>query len=335
VAKPLKEEEIRQRSTLNRYLELVAEDVNTIFKDHSLFTPLDCPACGGRDHQVQFEKLGFSYALCRDCGTLFVNPRPPTNLLMDYYTRSRSASFWVNSFFKPVAEVRRERIFRPRAEFVRDEFPQMTGGVTGDIGAGFGIFLEEIGKFWPAATLIAIKPSAEMADICREKRLEVITCGIEEVTGWDGKFDLLTSFELMEHLHTPADCLRKAWDLLRPGGYLLLTTLNGEGFDIQILWEKSKNVTPPHHLNFFNPGSLTRLLERNGFTVAKVDTPGQLDWDIVEGMYHHEGTDPGRLWRTFAERATPVAKESLQAWITASGFSSHMRVVARKPSGQK
>jgi SAM-dependent methyltransferase len=328
----MKEEEIRQRSVLNRYLELVAADVRTMFRDHSNFRPIDCPACGGQNHQPQFEKLGFSYVLCRDCGTLFVNPRPPANLLMDYYTRSRSASFWVNSFFKPVAEARREKIFRPRAEFVRGKFPRMTRGVIGDIGAGFGIFLEEMGKFWPAARLIAIEPSAEMADICEKKKLEVIPCGIEEVTGRDEEFDLLTSFELMEHLHKPADCLQKARHLLRPGGYLLLTTLNGEGFDIQILWEKSKSVTPPHHLNFFNPGSLSRLLKENGFTVEKVDTPGQLDWDIVEGMYRNEGIDPGRFWTTLAERATPAAKESLQTWIAESGISSHMRIIARKPA---
>ncbi len=330
----MKEEEIRQRSVLNRYLELVAEDVRTIFKDRSLFRPVGCPACGGRGHRAQFEKLGFSYVLCRDCGTLFVNPRPPADLLMDYYTKSKSASFWVNDFFKPVAEARREKIFRPRAEFVRDEFTQISEGVIGDIGAGFGIFLEELGKFWPAVKLAAIEPSGEMADICREKSLEVIPCGIEEVTGRDRSFDLLTSFELLEHLHTPADGLKKAHELLKPGGCLLLTTLNGEGFDIQILWEKSKNVTPPHHLNFFNPGSLALLLEKCGFIVEKVDTPGQLDWDIVEGMYRNENIDPGRLWRTFAERATPAAKESLQAWITASGFSSHMRAVARKPAGR-
>ncbi|GAI10849.1 unnamed protein product, partial [marine sediment metagenome] len=82
----MKEEEIRQRSVLNRYLELVAEDVQTIFADRSRFIQIDCPACGSRNYQPQFEKLGFTYVLCLDCGTLFVNPRPPAQLLMDFYT---------------------------------------------------------------------------------------------------------------------------------------------------------------------------------------------------------------------------------------------------------
>lgn len=326
----MKEEEIRQRSAFNRYLELVAEDVQAIFADRSNFIEIDCPACGNENCQPQFEKLGFAYVLCADCGTLFVNPRPPAQLLMDFYTQSHSASFFVHGFFQPVAEARREKIFRPRAEYVRDMFPEKSNGVVGDIGAGFGLFLEELAKFWPFARLVAIEPSLEMVSICKDKGLEVIPCALEELQGWDSQFDLLTSFELFEHLFNPGEFIRKVWQLLRPGGYLFLTTLNGEGFDIQILWEKSKSVAPPHHLNFFNPRSITMLLQSNDFIVDKVDTPGKLDWDIVEGMYREEGVDAGRFWRLVAEQAELATKSSLQDWISSSGFSSHMRIVASK-----
>jgi len=326
----LKEEEIRKRSVFNRYLELVAEDVQAIFADRSDFIEIDCPACGGRNYQPQFEKLGFTYVLCPDCGTLFVNPRPPYQLLMDFYTQSRSTSFWVHDFFKPVAEARREKIFRPRAEYIRDTFPEMSNGVIGDIGAGFGLFLEELARFWPSAKLVAIEPSDEMVAICKDKGLEVLPCAVENVQGWDGQFDLLTSFELFEHLYDPDEFLKKVWHLLRPGGRLFLTTLNGEGFDIQVLWEKSKSVAPPHHLNFFNPRSIARLIEDNNFIVEMVDTPGQLDWDILEGMYREEGVDPGRFWRLVAEQAEPATKSSLQDWISENGLSSHMRIMARK-----
>jgi 2-polyprenyl-3-methyl-5-hydroxy-6-metoxy-1,4-benzoquinol methylase/ribosomal protein S27E len=326
----MKEDEIRKRSVFNRYLELVAEDTQVMLADKSLFRDIDCPACGSKNYQTQFEKIGFRYVLCSDCGTLFVNPRPPHELLMDFYTQSPSTSFWIHEFFKPVAEVRREKIFRPRAEYIRDTFHEMSNGVIGDIGAGFGIFLEELAKFWPSARLVAIEPSAEMIDICRGKGLEVIPSAVENVQGQDNRFDLLTSFELFEHLYYPDEFLKKAWQLLRPGGCLFLTTLNGEGFDIQILWEKSKSVAPPHHLNFFNPRSIARLVQANNFTLEKVDTPGQLDWDIVEGMYREEGIELDRFWRLVAEQAGQTTKSSLQTWISENCLSSHMRILARK-----
>lgn len=326
----MKEEDIRQRSTFNRYLELVAEDVQAIFTDRIDFIEIDCPACGSKSYQPQFDKLGFTYVLCPDCGTLFVNPRPPVQLLTEFYTKSGSASFWVHEFFQPVAEARREKIFRPRAEYIRDTLPDMANGVIGDIGAGFGLFLEELAKLWPSARLVAIEPSLEMVDICQGKGLETIPCALEDVQGWDGQFDLLTSFELFEHLYDPGDFVRKVWRLLRPKGHLYFTTLNGEGFDIQILWEKSKSVSPPHHLNLLNPRSIRTLLESNHFSLERVDTPGKLDWDIVEGMYREEQIDPGRFWRLVAEQAKPATKRSLQDWISSSGLSSHMRILAKK-----
>lgn len=325
----MKEEEIRKRSVFNRYLELVAEDVSRLFADKKSFIQINCPACGGKKYKVQFEKLGFTYVLCHDCGTLFVNPRPPSKLLKEFYTRSRSTSFFVHDFFMPVAEARREKIFLPRAKYIRDTLPEMSKSIVGDIGAGFGIFLEELGKSWPSVRLIAIEPSIEMVDICRKKGLEVIPSSLEDIQGWDSQFDLLVSFELFEHLYNPDEFLKKIRHILRPGGYLFITTLNGEGFDIQIFWEKSKSISPPQHLNFFNPRSITMLLEANNFHVEKADTPGKLDWDIVEGMYQEEDFDPGRFWRLVADKAGAAAKDDLQKWISSSGLSSHMRILAK------
>ena len=61
----------------------------------------------------------------------------------------------------------------------------------------------------------------------------------------------------------------------------VFTTLSGTGADIQLLWENSKSISPPHHLNFFNPYSIKLILERTGFDQILVTTPGQLDMDIL------------------------------------------------------
>jgi len=326
----MKEEDIRKRGSFNRYLELVQEDVRRLMNDRSSFVAVACPACQGQVHDAQFVKNGFSYVLCRDCGTLFASPRPASEALCAFYKDSRSSRFWVDEFFKPVAEVRRAKIFRPRAEYIRDRLPSLSNGVIGDIGAGFGIFLEELAKSWPLSRKVAIEPSLEMAEICKSKQLEVVPCAIEDVQGWDGKFNLMTAYELLEHLYSPADFIERVARLLRPGGHLLITTLNGEGFDIQILWGASKSVSPPHHLNFFNPCSLRRLLESKGFEIVELATPGRLDWDIVENMYRAEDVDPGRFWKLIADRSSEKAKGELQEWLSQNGLSSHMRILAQK-----
>lgn len=324
----MKEADIRRREVHLRYLEMVRQDLERLL-DRSRFVRVSCPACGTGEAEPQFEKSGFVYVLCPECETLYVNPRPVLNDLERLYARSESTRYWVNEFFRPVAGARREKIFRPRADYVVERFPQLRRGTIGDIGAGFGLFLAELRARWPDATLVAIEPSEEMAALCRQQGVEVIQAMLEEVDPSRHRFDLLVSFELFEHLYDPFDFIRKTYELLLPGGFLLLTTLNGLGFDIQVLWDQAKSVAPPH-LNFLNPEAMRRLLARVGYIVEEVATPGELDWDIVEGAFRYEGVDPGRLFRTFVRHGTADARRELQAWIQRHNLSSHMRVIAQR-----
>ncbi len=325
----MKEEEIRKREVFNEYLRLVGEDVANFF-DASIFESCNCPACCEKETSVpQFRKLGFQYVLCSKCNTLFVNPRPPFSMLNDFYAKSSSTSYWVNEFFKPVAEIRREKIFRPRAEAIAEMTALDTSLTVGDIGAGFGLFLEELRRLRPNSRYFAIEPSLEMATICRDKGFEVRERSVEDVDDLNGSFDILTSFELFEHLHDPGFFLKKVTQLLKPRGLLVLTTLNGEGFDILLLWEDSKSVSPPHHLNFFNTKSIAKLMQKSGFEIVSVSTPGKLDWDIAEGMIRNESKDLGRFWNRVAD-LNERAKYGLQTWIADNNMSSHMRVIARK-----
>lgn len=326
----MKEKEIRNTEVLDRYLKLVNEDVKRFF-DFNSFIETACPACSSGRYGREFDKNGFQYVSCADCGTLFVNPRPEFEVLKKFYSDSPSTAFWVDKFFKPVAEARREKIFKPRAEYVSGIVGKKRHLAIGDIGAGFGLFLEEWRKIDDGNDYIAIEPSVEMAHTCKGKDIKVRCACLEELDPKKDRFDVLTAFELVEHLFNPEDFIRRVHSLLKPKGYLIITTLNDRGFDILNLWEKSRSITPPHHLNFFNTYSIKMLLERSGFTIDEVSTPGKLDWDIVENAKRNDGADIGKFWSLLADEGTSSAKAELQDWISKNNLSSHMRVVAHKP----
>ena len=326
----MKEEDIRKRESLDKYLELIRQDVEDIFVDKSSFVRVRCPACSEEDYTIEFEKIGFKYVSCKTCDTLYANPRPTYDQLKWFYNQSKSTTYWINDFFKPVAEARRKNIFRPRAEYIVEKFGKKNHWLIGDVGAGFGLFLQELKALWPNNRYLAIELSEEQSEICRQGGLDVLCTPLEEVQGYDEQFDLLTAFELLEHLHEPSLFLNSIYRILKPGGLIQMTTLNAHGFDIQILWEKSKSVFPPHHLNFFNTDSICRLLDSCGFAVIELDTPGKLDLDIVAGAVKEEGVDVGRFVRMVVERASLSAKNELQAWIRGHQLSSHMRVLAKK-----
>jgi hypothetical protein len=114
---------------------------------------------------------------------------------------------------------------------------------------------------------------------------------------------------------------------MRSGDTFIFSTLNGLGADIRVLWEHSQAVSPPHHLNFFNPHSVSKLLAKCGFEVVEVTTPGRLDVNIIENNLPNV-TD--RFWKSFITTASECAKQQMQDLLATNQFSSHMMVICRK-----
>ena len=114
---------------------------------------------------------------------------------------------------------------------------------------------------------------------------------------------------------------------MNPNDLFVFTTLSSCGLDIQVLWEKSQSVSPPHHLNFFNPSSVKVFLENLGFLCIDITTPGKLDIDILA---NNKNNIKNRFWKTFIETTNEVQREMWQNTIRQSGMSSHMMIVCKK-----
>lgn len=324
----MKEEEIRPKKVFDEYLRLAALDADIYF-GNSNRQPVLCPACGRRG-DFAFDKHGFSYEECPACQTLFVSPRPPATDFFRYYQESASARYFATTFYSETAESRREKLWRPKAEMVRDVLKKhgADSRAVFDIGGGYGIFAEEYERLTGVAVTI-IEPGPELAQICREKGLEVVESFLENVRAEQLRAGpkVFASFELFEHLHDCGVFLQRLSDLMQPGDIFLFTTLSGMGVDIQSLWNESNSISL-QHLNFFNPKSAQSLIERAGLRVLTVETPGKLDMDI---LFNNRMLIKDRFWRNFVAQASPEERQEWQKFIASHGFSSHMFVVCECP----
>ena len=327
----MKEHEIRPADLLARYLELSAQDAEHCFGDATRAN-LNCIGCGGSRLEFQFEKHAFAYARCGECGTLFQTPRPELAAFEAFYRESVSSRYWAEVFFPAVAEIRREKMFRPRVERLAALCAGKSLEVQRliDVGAGYGIFLDEWRARFPQTELVAIEPSASLAQECRAKCLTVVEDIVEHATGNDGWADLVACFEVLEHVHEPLEFVRVLKGLARPGGYVFVSTLCIDGFDLQTLWEQSTQISPPHHINFLSVEGFTRLFERAGLTDVTVTTPGQLDVDIVRNA---ATADPGvlvgqRFLKSVVENESTA--RAFQAFLSANQLSSHAWVMGRR-----
>ncbi len=328
----MKEHEIRPADLFEKYLELSAADALAYFNS-SQREDIPCPACGDDITQPAFEKWEFGYVLCETCGSLYQSPRPPVEDFARFYQESPSSIYWAKTFFPAVAEVRRERLFRPKvkqiAQLCKNEafFPD----VLADIGAGYGLFLEEWRKSFPETKLIAVEPNPTLAEVCRSKNFDVAECFAERAAHLNGQVDLIVALEVIEHVHDLKRFCCALRDLLRQGGKILLTGLTVDGFDIQVLWEKSQSISPPHHINFVSIRGFEHLLTRAGFRRIRIFTPGKLDVDIVKNAAT-ENSDifAGQRFISRLLGRSEVVLQAFQKFLSEHQLSSHCWIWAER-----
>jgi hypothetical protein len=140
----MREEDIRPKKIFDEYLLLAKIDAETYFSNVEKING-SCPACESVGDRT-FEKNGFSYEVCPQCHTLYVNPRPIASAFTRYYTESPSSKYWASTFYKETAGARREKLWRPRARLILETLSRYNAQdhMIIDIGGGLGLFAEEI-----------------------------------------------------------------------------------------------------------------------------------------------------------------------------------------------
>jgi len=326
----MKEEEIRPKKLFDEFIALAAKDVKTYFAS-AKYDYILCPACNKKGDFV-FEKAGFKYEQCAHCLSIYVSPRPVASSFEKYYTESRSIAYWSETYYKATADARRKKLWKPKVRMIFEivsKYMDPNSAAIVDIGGGYGLFAEEM-RSQTGIIPIIIEPSPKLAAVCRGRNFTVVDKFVEDVQLNDLPIGqrVFVSFELFEHLHDPKKFVYHIRDLMNPGDLLIFTTLSGLGADITALWEDSKSISPPYHLNFFNPVSIELCLTDCGLQPLDISTPGLLDVDII---INNKEKLKDRFWKFFVELATEEQVVNMQAWLSANGWSSHMMVVCQKP----
>lgn len=141
-----------------------------------------------------------------------------------------------------------------------------------DVGAGAGFFLEEARRSgWQIAGL---EPSAWGQKYARD----VLSISTVQAGGFEtlatlpaASFNVLTAFDVIEHVLDPAALVAACARVLTPGGMLVLATPKFDSWLARLLGRYWYCIFPAH-LHYFSTKSLTRLLERHGFTVERART---------------------------------------------------------------
>ena len=95
----------------------------------------------------------------------------------------------------------------------------------------------------------------------------VKTGQVEANTYAPSSFDLITCFDVIEHIPDFVETLLRLFSWLAPGGRLILTTPNLESWDRKVFGKHWYGFTKlPQHILYFSPRTIHRTLQKAGFT---------------------------------------------------------------------
>ncbi|HWR58584.1 MAG TPA: class I SAM-dependent methyltransferase [Thermodesulfovibrionales bacterium] len=139
-----------------------------------------------------------------------------------------------------------------------------------DIGCSSGSFLHFAKKFGYAVS--GVEPAPLAAATAIRSGLDVKQGFLEHINYPDNHFDVITMFEVIEHVKEPVDLLRECHRILTEGGIMVIGTGNTDSWTSGFMKGEWDYFEGPGHISFFNPISMRKLASESGFDLLRLDT---------------------------------------------------------------
>jgi SAM-dependent methyltransferase len=236
-------------------------------------TPSDCPICRSPDtSRLRSDIVDFEYFVvpprpflmqrCRQCGSQFLNPRPTEAELPPFYPSDYHA---YNENHGTVARLLVGARARARARMYGGLVPGGHGSIF-DVGTGDCRHFDELRKYIDLECAgVEIQP--EIAAKGRARGYDVLEGTLEEadLTGYLGRFDVVSMNHVLEHVVSPRTMLERARALLRPGGHLIGQLPTVSSWECRLFGRTWGGYHYPRHLQIPSRQGLAGLLEEVGF----------------------------------------------------------------------
>lgn len=223
---------------------------------------VNCNLCGSDKYRVIYsmpdtryfiEEL-FNVVECSDCGLGFVNPRPTSSEISKYYP----STFY--EYFEREQDYHLRR-YSAEAEFlpgiISDGHRLLLdlGCANGD----FPRFMQKLG--WRVEGVEVSQHSNIITDF------KVYKQDFKEIEVYEPRYDAITAWAVLEHVHDPMAYFKKAAQVLKSGGLFVFLVTNFESLSSRCLFLEDV----PRHLYFFTEGTIRRYLEESGFDFIRAN----------------------------------------------------------------
>jgi SAM-dependent methyltransferase len=282
-----------------------------------------CGLCGAPGHPF-LVKRGVDVFLCSGCGNGFVPSFAIPDDLEAIYSQAYFEGGEATGYPGYLAD--RELLLRNFAErlaFIEEARPP--GRRLLDVGAAYGLLLKVARDAGWDASGVEIAPDCAL-EAARISGASV-ACGDFVRVPLPGPYDVIVMLDVIEHLRDPAAAVARAFELLAPGGLLVIETGDLRAPWARLLGRKWYFLDPPAHLFYLTHHGLTDLLRRAGFaTNMRVRRAGRRVSAANICFKLAAAAPEGPLRRVLSSASRRATRGSLYL-----NFGDVMLVAARKP----
>jgi len=282
------------------------------------FCPCTCPVCSDATYKQEYQIKGFDIVRCTNCSMVYVNPRFKDDVILTIYKKNyfvkKNYSFSDFGYgnYDLTAYLRDKTFSRWYAEFAPLLATQQGKAI--DVGCATGRFLTILkDKGWDTE---GIELDVDMYNSLLEKGFNVKNTPIEECEVTE-RYDLITLFDVVEHITHLDDCFKKLYSMLSDKGSIVMVTPNIESFQKKIFGKRWFQFKPWEHISYFSPKTMYRLADKFNLKIVFISDCGQYA-DI--SFIHH------RLLRYGFNRTASVFKKFIsmpwlkdKAWYMGTG----------------
>jgi SAM-dependent methyltransferase len=236
------------------------------------------PLAVGEDFEYRTSPDIFLAVRCRQCGLVYLNPRPDTQELDRIYPPDYHAFNFSEGEFGFVYKVR-QRLEARRLLSCCDSLGAEARIL--DIGCGDGFHLDLLRRFGlPGWTVEGIDPSPRAVEAAGKRGLTVHRGAVQQIDLPQDRYDLAFMIATIEHVDDPPGVLSAVRRLLKPGGRVVVVTDNADSPDAWIFRGRHwGGYHFPRHWNLFTEATLRELARKSGFeTESLTQVASPVNW---------------------------------------------------------
>jgi 2-polyprenyl-3-methyl-5-hydroxy-6-metoxy-1,4-benzoquinol methylase len=270
-----------------------------------------CPVCKSVKKRKYVVKYNIPIVTCEKCDLTYAT-RQPRNF-DDVYSQDDYLEKSILSYDKN----RKYRIKRFGLERIKILKNYKKKGKLLDFGCGTGWFLEGAKDHFESF-------GVEYSDSIRKWLLEKFNIKTFKTLNSikSEKFDIITAFDVIEHVPDPLDLLNNLKKKLKKNGIILIYTPNFDSLGFNYLGLNNNLLCPPNHLFYFNKKSFDFMCKK-------------INLKIVETQYR--GLDVGDIYAMINENGDKKIANFLnqnstlfQKFLDNIGYSNHIRFILKK-----